>query len=85
MMDGTAIVPVDAMVADRMYRVLCYRVIDALPTEALAEAAESLADVYRDFVLAAGPANTLRAIPAPIVARFGAARERPGILIGEDR
>jgi hypothetical protein len=57
--EGTESIPVEALRTEFLYRMLCYRLVDVLPREALREAAENIADILRLYLPWPGRAKKL--------------------------
>jgi hypothetical protein len=56
---GTESVPVEALQTEFLYRMLCYKLVDVLPREALREAVEDIADIFRLYLPRPGQAKKL--------------------------
>jgi hypothetical protein len=84
-LSGTDANPVVLEEADVLYWVLCHVLIDALPKSSLAEAAENIADVYRDYLVKAKVATMVAPkIQGALVGRFGAQRDRVPMTFSDE-
>lgn len=80
---GTESVPVEAARMEFLYRVLCHALVDRLPANALVDAAENLADVFR---LHHQISLKARALPTPprMQGRLGEQHQRKQLRFSEE-
>lgn len=81
---GTNTQSLERLHEEVIYRVICHALLDALPAAALAEAAESIADIYRHYQAKTRPKELAKRASTNFTGRLGTKVERPQVRFSEE-